>query len=135
MVGQSPPTTISGHMLDFSRRGRVSTRTAVTASMRRLTPMTYAECSVAAASGSRWPPAVSWFSSSCWSAAVSGHAWVVPGRVAANLGTAWHTVNDAVLAAGQQLLIDDPGRLHGVRVSAWTNTAGVTRAGATSSSR
>ena len=37
-------------------------------------------------------------------------------RVAANLGTAWHTVNDAVLAAGQQLLIDDPGRLHGVRV-------------------
>jgi len=37
-------------------------------------------------------------------------------RVAANLATAWHTVNDAVLAAGQQLLIDDPGRLHGVRV-------------------
>ena len=37
-------------------------------------------------------------------------------RVAANLGTSWHTVNDAVLAAGRQLLIDDPGRLDGVRV-------------------
>jgi transposase len=37
-------------------------------------------------------------------------------RVAANLGASWHTVNDAVLAAGRQLLIDDPGRLDGVRV-------------------
>ena len=37
-------------------------------------------------------------------------------RVAASLGTSWHTVNDAVLAAGRALLIDDPTRLEGVRV-------------------
>ena len=37
-------------------------------------------------------------------------------RVAASLGAAWHTVDDAVLAAGQQLLIDDPHRLDGVRI-------------------
>jgi transposase len=37
-------------------------------------------------------------------------------RVAASLGVTWHTVNDAVLAAGRQLLINDPGRLAGVRV-------------------
>jgi len=36
--------------------------------------------------------------------------------VAASFGTSWHTVNDAVLAAGRQLLIEDPGRLDGVRV-------------------
>jgi transposase len=37
-------------------------------------------------------------------------------RVAANLGVTWHTVNDAVLAAGRELLINDPTRLNGVRV-------------------
>ena len=37
-------------------------------------------------------------------------------RVADGLGASWHTVNDAVLAAGRALLIDDPGRLEGVRV-------------------
>ena len=37
-------------------------------------------------------------------------------RVAANLGASWHTVNDAVLTAGRQLLIADPHRLDGVRV-------------------
>jgi transposase len=37
-------------------------------------------------------------------------------RVAAGLGTAWHTANDAVLAAGRQLLINDPGRFDAVRV-------------------
>ncbi len=37
-------------------------------------------------------------------------------RVADGLGTSWHTVNDAVLDAGRQLLIDDPGRLEAVRV-------------------
>jgi len=37
-------------------------------------------------------------------------------RVAAGLGASWHTVNDAVLAAGRRLLIDDPARLNGVRV-------------------
>jgi transposase len=37
-------------------------------------------------------------------------------RIAASLGCSWHTVNDAVLAAGHELLIDDPTRLDGVRV-------------------
>ena len=37
-------------------------------------------------------------------------------RVAGNLGTAWHTVNDAVLKAGYELLISDPARFDGVRV-------------------
>jgi len=37
-------------------------------------------------------------------------------RVAEGLGASWHTANDAVLAAGRQLLIEDPTRLHGVRV-------------------
>jgi hypothetical protein len=48
-------------------------------------------------------------------------------RVAAGLGTSWHTVNDAVLAAGRELLINDPNRLDGVRVigvdaHAWRHT-------------
>ena len=37
-------------------------------------------------------------------------------RIAAGLGAAWHTVNDAVLAAGAQRLINDPARFHGVTV-------------------
>ncbi len=37
-------------------------------------------------------------------------------RVATSLGASWHTVNDAVLTAGRQLLINDPTRLDGVRV-------------------
>ena len=37
-------------------------------------------------------------------------------RVAAGLGVSWHTANDAVLAEGKRLLIDDPARLHGVKV-------------------
>lgn len=37
-------------------------------------------------------------------------------RVEAGLGASWHTVNDAVLAAGRALLIDDPARLDGVKV-------------------
>lgn len=50
-------------------------------------------------------------------------------RIAANLGTAWHTVNDAVLEAGQDLLINDPARLDGVRVlgvdeHVWSHTRG-----------
>ena len=50
-------------------------------------------------------------------------------RVAENLGTAWHTVNDAVLDAGSELLINDPARLHGVRVigvdeHVWSHTSG-----------
>lgn len=37
-------------------------------------------------------------------------------RVAECLGVAWNTANDAVLAEGQQVLIDDPTRFDGVRV-------------------
>jgi len=37
-------------------------------------------------------------------------------RVAASLGVSWHTANSAVLAAGRELLIDEPARLDGVRV-------------------
>ena len=35
-------------------------------------------------------------------------------RVAEGLGVAWNTANDAVLAEGKRVLIDDPGRLDGV---------------------
>lgn len=35
-------------------------------------------------------------------------------RVAANLGVAWSTASDAILAAGTELLIDQPDRLDGV---------------------
>lgn len=50
-------------------------------------------------------------------------------RVAENLGTAWHTVNDAVLEAGSELLINDPARFEGVRVlgvdeHVWSHTRG-----------
>ncbi|WP_087483673.1 ISL3 family transposase [Brachybacterium massiliense] len=37
-------------------------------------------------------------------------------RIAAGLGVAWHTANDAVLAEGQRLLIDDPAHFDAVRV-------------------
>ena len=37
-------------------------------------------------------------------------------RVAAGLGVAWHTANDAVLTEGKRLLIDDLARFDGVRV-------------------
>jgi hypothetical protein len=37
-------------------------------------------------------------------------------RIAAGLGVSWHTVNDAVLATGHQLLIADPTRFYGVQV-------------------
>ena len=37
-------------------------------------------------------------------------------RVAAGLGVSWHTANDAILAEGKRLLIDDPSRFDGVRV-------------------
>jgi hypothetical protein len=48
-------------------------------------------------------------------------------RVAGGLGVTWHTVNDAVLAAGRELLINNRGRLDGVRVigvdeHAWRHT-------------
>ena len=37
-------------------------------------------------------------------------------RIAAALGVAWNTANDAVLAEGQRLLIIQTGRLDGVPV-------------------
>lgn len=37
-------------------------------------------------------------------------------RIAAGLAVAWNTANDAILATGQDLLINDPTRLDGVRV-------------------
>jgi len=37
-------------------------------------------------------------------------------RVASGLGVSWHTANTAVLAAGRELLVDDPARLEGVAV-------------------
>lgn len=37
-------------------------------------------------------------------------------RVAEGLGVAWNTANDAVLAKGKRVLIDDPARSEGVRV-------------------
>ena len=48
-------------------------------------------------------------------------------RIAAGLGVSWHTVNDALLATGHQLLIADPTRFDGVQVlgvdeHAWRHT-------------
>ncbi len=37
-------------------------------------------------------------------------------RVAEGLGVAWNTANDAVLAEGKRVLIDDPARFDGVRI-------------------
>jgi transposase len=37
-------------------------------------------------------------------------------RVAEGLGVSWNTANDAVLAEGKRVLIDDPGRFDGVTV-------------------
>lgn len=52
---------------------------------------------------------------------------VVIARIAAGLGVSWHTVNDAVLATGHQLLIADPTRFDGVQAlgvdeHAWRHT-------------
>jgi hypothetical protein len=48
-------------------------------------------------------------------------------RVAEGLGVAWNTANDAVLAEGERVLIEDPGRFDGVQVigvdeHAWRHT-------------
>lgn len=37
-------------------------------------------------------------------------------RVAEGLGVSWNTANDAVLAEGRRVLIEDPTRVGGVRV-------------------
>jgi transposase len=47
-------------------------------------------------------------------AIVVGHLTVA--RVAQGLGVSWNTANDAVLAEGKRVLIDDPARFDGVRV-------------------
>ena len=47
-------------------------------------------------------------------AIVVGHLSVA--RVAEGLAVAWDTANDAVLAEGRRVLIDDPARFEGVRV-------------------
>jgi transposase-like protein len=40
-------------------------------------------------------------------------------RVAEGLAVAWNTANDAVLAEGRRVLIDDPARFDGVAVIGW----------------
>jgi transposase len=60
-------------------------------------------------------------------ALVVGHLTVA--RIAAALAVSWNTANDAVLAEGQRLLIDDPDRFHGVTVigvdeHVWRHTRG-----------
>ncbi len=45
---------------------------------------------------------------------VVGHLTVA--RIAEGLGVSWNTANDAVLAEGKRVLIEDPGRFDGVRV-------------------
>lgn len=45
-----------------------------------------------------------------------GHVWRQDLTRTALLGVAWNTANDAVLAEGQRLLIDQPGRLDDVTV-------------------
>ena len=37
-------------------------------------------------------------------------------RVAAHLGVAWHTANNAIINEGQRLLFNDPARFDGVTV-------------------
>ncbi|KZX19678.1 hypothetical protein ACH61_03224 [Rathayibacter tanaceti] len=57
---------------------------------------------------------------------VVGHLTVA--RVAAGLGVSWHTANDAVLAEGRRVLIDDPTRFDGSPRSGSTSTSGDTHA-------
>ncbi len=67
----------------------------------------------------------------------TGLAWALNGlvcqhlsvsRIAEGLGVSWNTANEAVLAEGQRLLIDDPARFAGVKVlgvdeHVWRHTA------------
>ena len=47
-----------------------------------------------------------------------GHVWRQDtSRVAEGLGVSWTTANDAVLAEGRRVLIQDPHRFDGVRVT------------------
>lgn len=47
-------------------------------------------------------------------------------RIAEALGVSWNTANDAVLADGRRVLIDDPHRFDGVRVIGVDDTSGAT---------
>ena len=48
---------------------------------------------------------------------MSGVQHLTVARVAEGLAVAWDTANDAVLAEGQRVLIQDPGRFDGVAVA------------------
>lgn len=73
----------------------------------------------------------------------SGLAWALTGivvqhltvaRIAEGLGVAWDTANNAVLAEGKRLLINEPARFDGVKVIGSTSTCGATPGAATSTS-
>jgi hypothetical protein len=66
-------------------------------------------------------------------AIVIGHLTVA--RVAEAPAVSWNTANDAVLAAGKRVLIDDVHRFDGCRSSGSMNTSGVTPDMATDTSR
>lgn len=51
---------------------------------------------------------------SCWRSSRSWSMRMSIARVAANLGVAWNTASDAILAAGAELLIDGADRFDGV---------------------
>jgi hypothetical protein len=53
-------------------------------------------------------------------------------RVAERLAVAWNTANDAVLAEGKRVLIEDQARFDGVAVVGWTSTCGDTPGAGTS---
>jgi transposase-like protein len=55
-------------------------------------------------------------------------------RVAEGLAVSWNTANNAVLAEGQRVLIDDPHRFDGALPSGSTSTSGATPGAATSTS-
>ena len=50
----------------------------------------------------------------CGGVGRDGRQHLTVARVAEGLGVAWNTANDAVLAEGKRVLIDDPTRLDGV---------------------
>ena len=52
----------------------------------------------------------------CWALEGIVRQHLTVARVAEGLGVAWNTANDAVLAEGKRVLIDDPHRLDGVQV-------------------
>ena len=58
-----------------------------------------------------------------------------PPRGAASLAASWHAVNDAVLAAGRELLIEVPHRFESVEVIGVMSTAGASPARVLTTSR